>query len=151
MKIRKLYHHDYESIILIAKSLPQWFTKKGIRQIKRAMNSQNGFVAIDKTVVGFILYRKWKKTAWITWMGILARCRNRGIGTLLIRKTENIFKKHNIRTIKISTVSPTVRYTPYEETRKFYTRIGFRKHRIDKNFYKDGKNLIDRIVLIKYI
>ena len=148
MKIKSLNQSDSKEISNIAKTLRGWFTPSGRRNIMRACKTQKGFVAYDEKIVGFILYRKWKSMAEITWMGILPNYQNKGIGTKLIKSVEDELKANAINKIKVATLSPTTKYKLYEKTRKFYRKIGFKKYRIDKKFYPDGS---DRLVFLKEI
>ena len=149
MKIVKLKAIYSREIVQTAKILSKWFTKQAITNIKRACNKQNGFVALDNNkIVGFLLYRKWKETAIITWMGILPNYQGEGIGRNLLKSLENKLKKYGVRKLKVSTLAPTTKYKPYEKTRKFYLKTGFKKYKIDKKFYPDGS---DRLVLLKIV
>ena len=148
MQIREVRKNDYKEIVAITKSLYRWFSKNGLRQVKYAFRKQKGFVSIENhKVTGFIFYRKWKNTAVITWIGIGVNSRNKGIGKTLFRHVEKLVKKQNVKRIKISTLARTVKYKPYEETRKFWESCGFRTLRIDKNFYPFPSK--DREVMIK--
>ncbi len=152
MIIRKLKISDLKDIVIIAKALPKWFTPKGVKGIRRACKVQDGYVAIHaNNVIGFLLYRKWKSTADIKWMGILTNYHRKGIGKRLVQSLENHLEKSKITKIKVSTVAPSVKYEPYNKTRKFYKGVGFKNYRIDKDFYKDEKKKSDRLVLLKQI
>lgn len=152
MIIRKLKKTDMKEVTSIAKDLPKWFTPKGIKQIQRACKIQDGFVAVDKNkTIGFATYRKWKRTAHLTWIGVLPSHHRKGTGKTLLHKIENDLRSRKIEVLKVSTVAPTVKYEPYAKTRLFYKKTGFKEHRIDKEFYKDGKYKIDRIVFLKRI
>ena len=147
MKIRPKRIADYKSIVDIAKSLPKWFTKNGIRQIKYATRKQQGLVVTEENqIVGFVFYRKWQRTSYLTWMGVMSNKRRKGIGSKLLSALETELKKSRIYEIKVSTLARTVKYIPYEETRFFYKINGFVLHCIDKDFYPKGG---DREILIK--
>jgi len=149
MQIRKMKTGDHAEIMKIAKALPEWFTKDGVRQIRYAIKRQPGLVAGENgKVTGFLTYRSWKHIALMTWIGVDPSKRKKGTGRALLKEMEKIMKKKGIKKIKVSTLARTVRYKPYEETRKFYEKTGFRSVRIDKNFYKKSG---DREILAKRI
>ncbi len=147
VRIRKMKSSDHAEIIKIAKSLSQWFTKDGVRQIRYAIKRQPGLAAVEKSkVIGFLTYRTWKHTALMTWIGVSPEKRRKGIGAALVKGMEKIMKKKGVEKIQVSTLARTVRYKPYEETRKFYEKADFRLLRIDKGFYPQGG---DREILVK--
>ncbi|MBI2547620.1 MAG: GNAT family N-acetyltransferase [Candidatus Aenigmarchaeota archaeon] len=148
MRIRELKRSDSKDISTISKILSKYFTPAARRNIRRVCKTQNGFVVVEERVIGFLLYRKWKYTAVITWMGVLPEYQNKGIGKSLLKTLENELRKHGISELRVSTLAPTVKYKPYEKTRRFYFKNGFQKYRIDKKFYPDGS---DRLVLLKDI
>ncbi len=148
MRIRELEQSDSKDISSISNILSKYFTIAGRRNIRRACKVQSGFVAVEENIVGFLLYRKWRYTAIITWMGVLPKYQNRGIGKNLLKTLENKLRKYGVRKLKVSTLAPTIRYKPYEKTRKFYLKNGFQKYRTDRKFYPDGS---DRLVLLKQI
>ncbi len=137
---------DHAEIMKIAKSLPEWFTKDGVRQIRYAIKRQDGIVAVDRKVVGFVTYRTWKNTALMTWIAVSPEKRKKGIGAALVKEMERLMKKKGLTKIQVSTLARTVRYKPYQETRKFYEETGFKSARIDKNFYPQGG---DREIMVK--
>ena len=149
MKIRRIRASDKEEIMLITKALPQWFTARGRKYIRQALNKHDGFVAYKKHILGFALYRKWKIIGELTWIGVLPEYHRKGIGTALVRSVEKELKKGGVEKVKVATLAQTVRYEPYERTRKFYSNMGFEYHKINKNFYKDKGERLDRLVLIK--
>src|SRR3989344_3857903 len=147
MKIMPKTNADYKAIVGIAKSLPQWFTKGRLRQIKYATKKQHGLVAIENNhVVGFIFYRKWRRTSYLTWMGVTSSEKRKGIGSKLLAATEVELRKNKVDEIRVSTLSRAVKYKPYEETRIFYEKRGFILHHTDRNFYPNGG---DRETLLK--
>lgn len=61
--------------------------RSGVRQIRYAARNQNGFVAVEnRNVSGFLTYRLWKKTAYITWMAVERKSWGKEIGKFLVRK-----------------------------------------------------------------
>jgi len=144
---RKARKSDIGSIMAIAKALRTWFTPAARRNIRRSFDNQQGYVSKSNgKAIGFILYRKWKKAAIVTWMGILPAEQRKGAGTKLLDAVQAELKKSGVRNLKVFTLSYTTMYAPYERTRKFYRKMGFRELRIDRKYYPDGS---DRLVLSK--
>ncbi|MBI4014477.1 MAG: GNAT family N-acetyltransferase [Candidatus Aenigmarchaeota archaeon] len=144
---RKAGKSDIGAIMEIAKALRAWFTPAARRNMRRSFNKQRGYVIESGgKPVGFILYRQWKRVAIVTWMGVLPGEQRKGAGSTLLRAMEAALKKSRVRVVKVSTLSHTTPYVPYERTRKFYRKMGFRKLRIDREYYPDGS---DRLVLSK--
>jgi len=99
-------------------------------------------------MAGFALYKKWKQVAWLRWIGVLPADQKKGAGSLLFSAMESDVKRRGAKLVRASTLSHTVKYKPYELSRKFYFKLGFAEERIDKNFYPKGS---DRLLLVKKI
>ena len=144
---RKARKSDIGSIMTVMNALPKWFTPTARRNVSRSFANQQGYVAESgRKVIGFVLYRKWKKAAIVTWIGILPAEQRKGAGSKLMSVVEAALKKSGVHCMKVFTLSYTTAYKPYERTRKFYRKMGFRELRIDRKYYPDGS---DRLVLSK--
>jgi len=88
--IRPLAHDgDSETCDAIIASLPGWFgLDEGIRECARAVRIQAGLVCdVNGEIGGFLTYvRHSPAAAEITWMGVHATQRGRGIGSALIEE-----------------------------------------------------------------
>jgi len=149
MIVRRIRGTDLHSVLHVMKELPEWFTPDAVRNVERSFGNHEGFAAMsDKRVAGFILYKKWKRTAWLRWMGVAPPFQKKGAGSRLVAAMESGVKRRGTELIRVSTLSHTVKCKPYELTRKFYLKLGFAEERIDKNFYPKGG---DRLLLMKRI
>jgi GNAT superfamily N-acetyltransferase len=133
--IRKYATTDLEQLIEIAKTLPEWFTAGGIKQMSIDFRFQHGFVALNGSrIVGFLTFFVNESIAQIGWMGVLSEFHNQGIGKKLIDRLILKLKKVGIQELRVSTLGDSVEYEPYARTRTFYRRIGFKDlQRIKQN------------------
>jgi len=149
MIVRKIKASDLGCVLGIMRTLPEWFTPDAVRSVRRSFRNHEGFVAIARgRAVGFALYKKWKKVAWLRWIGVLPAEQRKGVGSVLALAMESDVEKRGATLVRASTLSHTVKYAPYELTRKFYLKVGFAKERIDAGFYPDGG---DRLLLVKRV
>jgi GNAT superfamily N-acetyltransferase len=126
MDIRVLENSDFETVIIIALSLPEWFTKSGVELIKKDIPFQKGFLAYkDDKVIGFLTFIVNQGIATIGWMGVLPSFHKKGIGSALIVELKKLLIKNNIHRILVSTLADSVEYEPYARTRAFYRKNGF--------------------------
>ena len=106
------------------------------------------FVAVaDGQVVGFGYCKPERMTSG-TWnllaIGILARCRGRGIGGAMMRYLENRLRTDGERVLIVETMG-----TPaYARTRAFYRSNGYAEEARIREFYEPGG---DKIVFWKHL
>jgi GNAT superfamily N-acetyltransferase len=129
--IRPLAHDgDSETCDAIIASLPGWFgLDEGIRECARAVRMQAGLVCdVNGETGGFLTYvRHSPAAAEITWMGVHATQRGRGIGTALIEELVTGLSASGARLLFVQTLSDREDPGPeYTETRAFYLARGFR-------------------------
>ena len=145
MKIKN--SKNIEFAVNIAKNLSEWFTEEAIKNISQdGLNNELLIAKINEKIVGFLIYKIIGKNCEIQWLGVNRNNWRRNVGTKLIRELEKILKNDEIEEIFLSTLADTVNYEPYEITRKFFRKNGFRNKRVDKDFYPDGG---DRLILHK--
>lgn len=130
-------------IIEIAKELQEWFTPEAILEIEKDLIDKEILIEGEKEVLGFIIYSL-KKKGYIYWMGVRKDIQNKGIGTKLITKLKKICKEKSIRVLETDTLAETEDYAPYEQTRKFYHKVGFKDFKIIKKGYLEGS---DKLIL----
>lgn len=129
--IQSITTMDKSSIMGVAKSLPQFFTKKGVEFMGADFHSQNGFTyRLNDEVVGFVMYYSNQGVAEIGWMGVKPEFQGKGIGTLLINRVKEELTKNRCSTLIVKTLDESVDYKPYEQTRAFYLSMGFRKSHV---------------------
>lgn len=122
---------DKPLVLEIARSLPQFFTKRGIDLISADFNSQKGFVFRTKDKpVGFIMYFSNQGIAEISWMGVNPEFQRNGIGKKLLHLLIEELGKTNCSCLVVKTLDESVDYKPYEKTRSFYLKNGFKKSHV---------------------
>ena len=132
IKIRKAKSDEISSVLEIASSLNEWFTENGVRHIEQDLEFQAIFLAQASTeIVGFLSYFLYDGIGHIGWMGVLGNHHRSGIGKKLYEQFEKEMKERNIDTVQVYTLGDGVDYEPYERTRKFYRKMGFKDHRIE--------------------
>jgi GNAT superfamily N-acetyltransferase len=129
--IRPLDHdRDAETCDAIIASLPGWFgLEEGIRECARAVRTQAGLVSeVNGEITGFLTYvRHSPASAEITWMGVHAAERGRGIGTALMEQLVTSLSAAGARLLLVQTLSDREDPGPeYAATRAFYLAKGFR-------------------------
>src|SRR3989344_7396457 len=117
MKIRKANKKDYLEAINIAKSLPQWFDKMGIKNMKTDFDLNNLIVAVEKNkVVGFLCYTTYCGKMLLMWMGVKDKFQRLGIGQKLLHWLEEESKKYGMISIEVKTLPDEDDYEPYKRT-----------------------------------
>lgn len=128
VKIRKAKKNDFESSLQIAKSLPKWFTPDAIKNMEKDFVKHNLLVALEKEkVIGFLGFSIKKNYSQLIWLAIKKEYQKRGIGSKLLKKLIDITKKHKKQKIRVETLSDLEKYKPYDLTRAFYYKNGFKK------------------------
>jgi len=135
-----------QSIIEIAKELPNWFTKEAITKISKNLEKFPFIVNNEKEVSGFLIYDLKKSKCNILWMAVRKSNQRKGIGKRLISELVKICKKNNISKIHVDTLADTEDYGPYKITRKFYLSQGFYKLKVISRGYSEGS---DKLILEK--
>ena len=125
--IRPLTPQDFQGVIDIANSLPEWFDEDARRRaIPVDVRFQDGFIALmGERVAGFILLYISEGRVNISWLGVLAEFHRQGIGRDLVKAAENYCREIDISELATYTLGDSVDYEPYEATRAFYASQGF--------------------------
>ncbi len=127
--IRRFAVGDQGSVIAVARTLPLWFTSRGLRQLATDLQHQEGLVALrDGRVVGFLSYYVVEGEAHIAWMGVVKGEHRQGIGRLVVEQLVAMLRSWHIESILVDTLGSSVDYEPYALTRAFYRGIGFKEH-----------------------
>ena len=128
MRIRKATNKDKEKAIQIAKELKEWFNKTAIKNMKIDFKVNNLVVALEKgKVVGFLCYNSYEGFLKIVWIGVKKEYHRKGVGTKLLNWLEKEAKKLKVEAIEVETLTDRENYEPYEATRNFYYKHGFKK------------------------
>lgn len=154
IRIKKFNKKDFNAVMAVAKSLhPKWFDNYAIgTAIPLDLNIHKGFVAEDKkSIVGFITYTSISDEggARISWIGVLPEFQSKGVGTRLVNKLEKELKTLGVKELRVGTVAASTKYEPYEKTRTFYKKMGFRVEKVKKMKSKDTGEKFDAATLIK--
>jgi ribosomal protein S18 acetylase RimI-like enzyme len=140
-KIYKMKSSDYAGIMRLASNLyPKWFEKGAIEEdIPTDMKLSYGFVAKKQDkIVGFIIYHSYAGQVQISWLGVSPKMQNRGIGTKLVQRLERELQKIGADSLWVETISSKEKYKPYEQTRKFYKKMGFKISKHNKITYEQS-------------
>ena len=150
--IREIAAGDREEIDSIARALhPTWFTKRALEDIAHAVQTQNGYVAVDDgRCVGFGTYMPTSnpKTAELTWIGVHPDLHRRGVGRRLVNALERELAGKGYEWLEVSTVAETEDYEPYARTRSFYHAVGFIDLAVESKGWPSGD---DRLLLRKHL
>lgn len=141
MNITALSKKHYAQVIELGKSLGHtkdgkgWFTERAwSRYIPFDIRIHNGFVAEkDGLLLGFITYTSYDTPAlspYISWIAVGRRHQGKGAGRRLVARVEREVLKAGVNSLFVETPSEAAgKGTEYEETYKFYERIGFKLER----------------------
>jgi len=128
LKIRKANKRDVCTSIEIAKTLKEWFTKEGVKNMKADFELNNLLVAVEKNrVLGFLCYSSHEGLIKGLWMGVRKEEQGKGVGTTLFKWLIKQSKKKGFRGIELKTLTDKDNYPPYVKTRDFYYKLGFKK------------------------
>jgi len=115
-----------EQAILIATGLPQWFTSEAIKNIEIDLHHNHFFVAVESNqVIGFICFTTYSGKALLLWMGVKVEAQGKGVGSMLLKKLEDVVKQLGLHSIEVETLPDEDDYKPYKQTRNFYYKSGF--------------------------
>ncbi|MCP4547506.1 MAG: GNAT family N-acetyltransferase [bacterium] len=150
MRTRQYTLQDHPGIIAVADALPEWFDQDArTRAIPLDLRHQEGFVAIvDGIVVGFITLYVFEGRLQIGWLGVKPEYRGQGVGSLLLSRSEEFGRKHDLEEIATYTVGEGVDYAPYAATREFYYRRGFTVYQRNRT---DNPGCLEEIKIRKRI
>lgn len=125
-KIRIKKTKESNNVYLIAKSLPDYFDRKGLMNIKRDVKNHILYGAfLNNEMIGFVTYKKINpEVIEMTWMGIKEEFHSKGIGKKMIMHSLRELK-NKYKICEVKTLAETCLDAGYERTRKFYKKIGF--------------------------
>jgi ribosomal protein S18 acetylase RimI-like enzyme len=146
ISIRKYEPEDFKYIFEIANALPEWFTENGISHMQIDLKYQKGFVAVyEPKIIGFLSFITIEGEGQIGWMGVHPEFHRMGIGRMLVNKLITELKEVGVKTLRVYTLGDSVEYEPYERTRTFYKRVGFREF---KKFKQDNPECPEQLIMI---
>ncbi len=132
IKIRKGNSSDTVAVLQIAQSLTDWFNEDGIKYIEQDLAFQRLIIAeVDFKPVGFLSFFLYEGIGYIGWLGVLKNYHGKDVGKMLFLEFERIMKDSEVKMLQVKTLGESVDYPPYEMTRKYYIKMGFKKHRTE--------------------
>ena len=149
LQIRDGIEADHQSVLSIAKALPQWFSDKGVKEIAQDLSYEHLLIAEESSeIVGFLSYYTYNGVGHLAWIGVLPEFHRCGMGTRLVEEFERRMSADRIQVLELKTLSDSEEHEPYERTRRFYEKMGFREHRREQ---ANRTEAIEMLVLRKPI
>jgi len=150
INIRPISTEDHQAIMNIVNELPEWFDGRARNHsIPIDLKHQDGFVAeSDGRIVGFVTLFVSEGRMNIGWFGVERTRRRKGIGSRLLAQVELKAKGMGLKEIGTYTLGDSVQYTPYEATRAFYWKQGFKIYQRNKT---DNPSCAEEIKISKRI
>ena len=125
--IRPMRPADVADALAVARALPEWFNDAGLRQMEADLPRHDGAVAASGAeIVGFVTWSVSEEFGEITWIGVAPGRHRSGIGTRLIDHALDRLREAGVPEARVETLGESVDYEPYERTRAFYRKAGFR-------------------------
>jgi len=117
-----------EKCLELVKSLPDWFTDVAIENMK--IDFELNEIITEGDLAGFLVYNSDNGTIKIIWTAVKKEAQRSGIGTRLIDQLIAKAKDLGAKEIVVETLSPNQEYIPYNLTRAFYEKNGFKVKKI---------------------
>jgi GNAT superfamily N-acetyltransferase len=132
--IRPILDTDHSAILDLATDLSEWFDADArTRAIPIDLHHQQGFVAEEGGyIVGFITLFVAEGRLNIGWFGVSKDCQRKGVGGRLLDAAEETVRDMSLCELATYTLGDSVDYVPYEQTRAFYFKHGFRIYQRSK-------------------
>jgi len=148
IEVRLMQEGDHPAVKQIVESLSKWFDDR-TRNISVPIDirHQHGFVAVSgDDVVGFITLYVAEGKLNIGWIGVRSDLHRKGIGKLLLNRAEQMATGMGITQLATYTLGDRVDYEPYERTRQFYFKNGFRVYQRSQT---DNPSCPDEMRIVK--
>lgn len=117
---------EFEKALEIAKTLPEYFSDQGLKEIREQLPKHSVFGAyFGDEMIGVASYKKINNEAIdLTWLMVLEKYQGQGIGRKLVLESLAIEGK-NFLVCQVKTLAETVFDEGYAKTRAFYKSLGF--------------------------
>jgi GNAT superfamily N-acetyltransferase len=150
VQIRPAVPDDIPAILSLAQGLNAWFDEHALTiAIPIDVKHQTTFVAIDRNEpIGFVSLYVSEGRLNIGWIGVRLDWHRRGAGTALVARAEKSARDLGLDTLGVITLGDSVDYEPYERTRRFYFKNGFR---LARRLRTDNPSCPEMIELAKKI
>jgi GNAT superfamily N-acetyltransferase len=112
----------------VLRSLPAWFgIEEALVRYARESAELPTFAARGTSGLdGFVTLREHFPQAWeVHCIAVHANARGQGIGRALLEQAEAWLRLRAALVLQVKTIAMTKHCPPYEQTRAFYTRMGF--------------------------
>jgi GNAT superfamily N-acetyltransferase len=140
---------DTAAVLQIAISLDEWFNEDGIKYIEQDLEFQKLIIAeFDSEPIGFLSFFTYEGVGYLGWIGIYQQHHGIGAGEMLFFEFERLMKGRKINVLQVKTLGESVEYPPYDRSRNFYRKVGFRKHRSE---ITDNPECPEELILRKRI
>ncbi len=130
-QIQPLAEEHFTGILTIVENLPEWFDETArSRSVPTDIRHQHGFVAVaDQKVVGFVTLYVTEGRLHIGWLAVDMGYQRQGIGSQLLEAAEMKARELGINELATYTLGESVEYQPYDLTRSFYWKCGFKVYK----------------------
>jgi ribosomal protein S18 acetylase RimI-like enzyme len=127
--VRPTRPEDAPGCVDVLASSPDFFTPETHDDARAGVAADRGWVAEDgDRIVGFVLARvRYPATAEITYAAVRRERRGAGVGTRLVRRAMAELAADGVALVEVKTLDASAGYAPYEATRAFWERRGFRQ------------------------
>ena len=140
---------DTAAVLQIAISLDKWFNEDGIKYIEQDLEFQKLIIAeFDSEPIGFLSFFTYEGVGYLGWIGVYQQHHGIGAGEMLFFEFERLMKRCKINVLQVKTLGESVEYPPYDRSRNFYRKVGFRKHRSE---ITDNPECPEELILRKRI
>ena len=128
ISIRPIEARDHPGCVAVAETLTEWFNDYARGEaIPTDLRHQHGFLAeSDGQIVAFITLFVCDGRLNISWIAVRKDCHRQGVGRKLIARAEQAVADMGLTELATWTLGDGVEYEPYERTRAFYVKCGFR-------------------------
>lgn len=128
LHIREYWPSDHDELVALINDLPEWFDKNARENIPIDLHFQKGVVASRITeICGFLSFFVYEGIGNIAWMAVKRNTRRRGIGKKLLDYFEFAMRQNGVKICQVYTLGDSVDYKPYNETRAFYYKNGYKE------------------------
>jgi GNAT superfamily N-acetyltransferase len=150
VQVRPAIPNDIPAIVSLAQSLDAWFDEHALTiAIPTDVKHQTTFIAIDRgELIGFISLYVAEGRLNIGWIGVRKDWHRRGAGTALVVRAEQSARDLGLDTLTVATLGDSVDFEPYERTRRFYFKNGFR---VTRRLRTDNPSCPEMIELSKKV
>lgn len=130
MRIVEVYDNEQKATIAneVLRALPAWFgIETALVEYVKDSQTMPFYVAYEKgSAIGFVAIKQHNAyTAEVYVMGVLKEYHRQGIGKALIEQVQTYCLSNALCCLSVKTLAETAKSIEYEQTRKFYKRIGF--------------------------